>query len=129
MTGKTLQGTIDAACAHLEATAKDLRKQLSFDLGSVGALEEILIALTDIGADQAALKGATFLVGAYLGEILRREMGGEWSATPDGEFAMQVGDANIFPIARVRKFIADPAANGLVFFAEAFVAKRGVVRP
>jgi hypothetical protein len=87
-------------------------------------------ALKDIGADQAALKGAGFLVGAYLGEILRRELGGEWVAITDGdEFAVKAGDVSIFPIAQVRKFFADPAANGLAFFAEVFVAKRGAVRP
>jgi len=126
MTGKTLQGTIDAACAHLEKTAKDMGAKLSFDLGSVGRLEEILTALKDIGADQAALRGASFLVGAYLGEILRRELGGEWVAGVDGdEFAVKAGDVNLFPVARARKFSADPAANGLVLFAEVSVSQRG----
>ena len=130
MTGKTLQGTIDAACAHLEKTATDMGAKLSFDLGSVGVLEEILTALKEIGADQSALNGAGFLVGAYLGEILRRELKGEWVAGTDGDgFAVTAGDTNIFPVARARKFIVAPDANSLVFFAEVFVSQVGTVRP
>ncbi len=54
--------------------------ELSFSIGSVGVLEEILTALKKMGADQGALNGAGFLAGAYLSEILRREVGGEWVA-------------------------------------------------
>lgn len=130
MTDKILQGTIDAACAHLEKTAKDMGAKLSFDLGSVAVLEEILTTLKDLGADQSALSGAGFLVGAYLGEILRRELEGEWVAgTDDDQFAVRAGETNIFPVARARKFIVDPDANGLAFFAEVLVSKRGTVRP
>jgi hypothetical protein len=46
----------------------------------------------DIGADQSALDGAGFFVGAYLGEILRHELQGEWVAGRDGEgFAVTAG--------------------------------------
>lgn len=129
MTDKTLQGTIDTACAHLEKTAKDMGANLSFDLCSVAVLEEILAALKDIGADQATVSGAGFLVGAYLGEVLRREVGGEWVVGTDGdEFAVKARSSSIFPVARVRKFIADPEGNGLVFFAEAFVSQQRTVR-
>ncbi|MDQ0073362.1 hypothetical protein J2W34_005170 [Variovorax boronicumulans] len=129
MNSKTLQSTIDAACAHLEKTATGMGTKLSFDLGSVGVLEEILTALRDIRADQAALDGAGFLVGAYLGEILRRQLQGEWvPGTDDEGFAVRTGETNIFPVARVRKFIVDPDANGLVFFAEVFVSQQQTVR-
>jgi hypothetical protein len=129
MSGKTLQGTIDAACVHLEKTATDMGAELSLDLGSVGVLEEILTTLKNIGADPSALNGAGFLVGAYLGEILRRELKGEWVAGTDSDgFAVKAGDTNIFPVARARKFIDDPGANGLVFFAEVSVSQPGSVR-
>ena len=130
MTGQPLQGTIDATCAHLEKTATDMGAKLSFNLGSVRVLEEILTALKGIGADRSTLNGAGFLVGAYLGEILRRELQGEWVAGKDGEgFAVRAGDTNIFPVERAREFIDDPDANGLVFFADVFVSQQGTVRP
>ena len=104
--------------------------QLSLDLSSVQVLEEILTALKDFDADTEVLKGAGFLVGAYLGEVRRRELGGEWVVGTNGDdFAVKAGGLDVFPVARTRKFIADPSASGLVFFAEALVSRHGTARP
>jgi hypothetical protein len=79
-----LQATVDAACRKLEATAAMMGVTLRVDPASVPVLEELLLALREMKADESVMTGATFMVGAYLGEILRRERGGTWSGSGRG---------------------------------------------
>lgn len=126
---KSLQDTINAACAKLEETAVMMGTKISFDLASVPELEEISAAMKELaGNDQSVLDGGSFLIGAYLGEIIRRHIGGEWTGGTDGyTMAVSSGATAIFPIAHVRKFLADPA-DGLVFFAQTATASRSPLR-
>ena len=125
MPKKSLQDTINAACAKLEETAAMMGTKVSFDLASVPELEEISAAMKELaGNDQSVLDGGSFLIGAYLGEIIRRQIGGEWTGESGGDrIAVSSGATAIFPIARVREFLEDPT-DSLVFFAQAATASR-----
>ena len=96
---------------------------LSRSMDAVGDLEQILVALKDIEADEEVLSGATFMVGAYLGEILRGVLGGAWHTSITGELVLEIGGSAFAPVAKARKFAAHPeGADSLVFFARAAVA-------
>lgn len=123
MTNQSLQDVINAACSKLEQTAVMMGTKITFDLASVSVLEEIAAAMKELASgDQSVLHGGSFLIGAYLGEIIRRQSGGEWTGGTAGDtMAVKSGAIEVFPIARVRKFLVDPE-EGLVFFAQAATA-------
>jgi hypothetical protein len=97
---------------------------LSRSVDAVEDLEQILVALKDIEADEEVLSGATFMVGAYLGEILRGVLGGAWHTSSTGELVLDAGGSTFAPVAKARKFAANPqGADSLVFFARAAAAR------
>lgn len=120
----TVQAAIDRACANLEATAQDLGVNLTFDASNITDLEEVLLAVREMG-DTSATSGACFMAGAYVGEILRRAIGGQWTMSADGVASLQLpGNAGrIFPVEKARKFVQDPGAESLEFFAKALLAR------
>lgn len=87
----------------------------------ISTLEEIVLAVKEMN-DDSALSGATFMVGAYLGEILRHKMDGRWVAPTSGTPSLEIRDHVLFPIEKVRKFAASPGDEGLVFYANALSA-------
>ena len=91
-----LQATISTSCRELEATAAMMGVNLKVDPDSVGDLEEVLLALRELQPDESAMTGATFMVGAYLGEILRTMRGGVWRRSAEGDLLLEVGLPNIF---------------------------------
>ena len=120
----SVQDAIDRACAKLELTARGMGVNLAFTTSNIPELEEVLLAVRDIG-DESALSGASFMVGAYIGETLRRMIGGQWAMSADGVASLQLpnqGD-KIFPVEKVRKFIQNPEGESLVFYAQALLAR------
>ncbi|MCS4296245.1 hypothetical protein M2375_004503 [Comamonas sp. BIGb0152] len=107
----------------LEETAVMMGTSISFDLASVSVLEEIAAVMKEMAdGDQSVLDGGSFLIGAYLGEIIRRQSGGEWARGTAGDtMVVKSGAIEVFPVDRVRKFLIDPE-EGLVFFAQAATA-------
>ena len=126
MSNQQLQSAIDGACAKLVETAALMGQSLAFDLNSAKALEDIADALKRVAkGDKATLQGGGFLIGAYLGELIRRQIDGEWSEGTEGDgFAVVAGDFACYPIARVRSYIGKASGNSLVFFAQAAAAHR-----
>lgn len=119
-----IQASIDAACRKLEETVKDFGISLTQDVTSVEGLEEVLLSVKDMG-DAAALNGACFMVGAYLGEMVRQRLGGQWVASADGVVALHLSnDEKIFPIDKTKKFVASPDTDGLVFYIQALLSSR-----
>lgn len=121
---ENVQDAIDRACAKLEVTVKDMGVSLAFAPSNIYELEEVLLAVRDIG-DESALNGACFMVGAYIGEILRRMIGGQWAISADGIASLQFpeGGDKIFPVEKVRKFAQHPDGESLVFYAQALLAR------
>lgn len=118
---RPLQTTIDASCETLEATAAMMDVSLTKEMASVESLEEILKALVDLG-DESALKGAIFMVGAYLGEIIRTRIGGVWESS-GGILLLRVDSSTYAPVEKVKKFTSAPQnGDGLVFYAQSIFA-------
>ena len=65
------------------------------------------MALKDIEADEEVLSSATFMVGAYLGEILRAVLGGAWRTSSGGDLVLEAGGSAFTPVAKARKFAAN----------------------
>lgn len=120
MSNQQLQSTIDAACAKLLETAAMMGVQLTYEISSVPLLEEIADALRKMAkGDAAALSGGSFLIGAFLGEVIRRQLHGVWGRDENGdELSVTNGEFSCYPIERVRKYMARAKSNSLVFFAQ-----------
>lgn len=57
-------------------------------------------------------------MGVVIGEVIRRQFGGQWRATEDGSFEIPYPGTTIHPIARARKRIVDgPAENVKMYFS------------
>lgn len=121
---KSVQDAIDRACAALELTVKDMGVSLAFTTSNISELEEVLLAVRDM-KDESALSGACFMVGAYVGEHLRRAIGGQWAMSADGVASLQFPDRGdkIFPVEKVRKFIQNPDGESLVFYIQALLTR------
>ena len=121
---ESLQATIDASCQKLEETASTMGVVLKRNPASVAHLEEIIVALAEFGVDEPTMSGATFMVGVYLGEILRNELSGIWAKSVDGDLILNVGDIAYPTVAKARKFAANPAGgDSLVFFVNVVLAQ------
>ena len=58
----------------------------------------------------------TRLWGSYLGEVIRRKLGGEWIIWTDKHgktMALQVGEATVFPHNKVKKRLAEAEKEGI----------------
>lgn len=119
---QSIDEVISQACGKLKNTAKLMGLDINYELDSIPALEDVITTIRDTG-NEGALKGACFMTGAFLGEILRRKLGGQWISSAESGALLSVGEEKIFPIEKVRKFAADSESNSLTFFAKALVAK------
>jgi hypothetical protein len=72
-----------------------------------------------------------FSLGAYLGEVIRREVGGEWEADDEAEhpelaLALRLpDDAVVWPVQQAVKRMRNGAEDALVPFAEALGVEVG----
>jgi hypothetical protein len=118
-----LKATISASCRELEAAAAMMGVSLKIGPDSVGDLERILLALRELQADESATSGATFMVGVYLGEILRTVRSGVWRRSLEGDLLLEIAGTTYAPVEKVRKFAANPdGGDGLGFYASAVLA-------
>ena len=118
---KSIQETVDAACRKLEETVLDLGVELSFNIDSIPLLEDVTLSVKQAG-DPSALNGACFMVGCYLGEIIRRSSNGNWVASTDGPPVIAIAETQISPVEKVKKFANAPEDESLVFFANVLVS-------
>jgi hypothetical protein len=119
---KKVNNIIIAACRKLELTVLDMDITLSVDPVSVASLEDIILSLKQMG-DKSALSGACFMVGSYLGEIIRQKLGGDWIEEGNTDSpAMRIGDKTIFPIEKVKKFAQNPDGESLIFYVDTLTA-------
>lgn len=72
-----------------------------------------------------------FAIGAYLGEVLRRHLGGEWRGDgddPEAEIsiALHLSDGSVcWPVQRVMKRFKNGAEDNLTLYAHAFGVSDG----
>jgi hypothetical protein len=115
-TTNDVQSQVTKACAQLKKTVRDFGIELETDASMIPALEEVLVSLKEFG-DAAAVSGACFMVGAYLGELLRARIGGEWVVSKsDNLLSLVAGNQVIYPVEKVRKFVSNPASNDLSLY-------------
>jgi len=73
---------------------------------------------------QGPLSGAVFMCGVYLGEIIRTEVGGDWTySNQTTQYCLEVAGRQYFPIEQVRDYVERPAEKGLLFYAQAAISK------
>jgi len=95
-------------------------ESLDFSAESLDALERILSALhtrhkTQPSDESVAIDSQVW--GAYLGEVIRRRFGGQWSIAPDGRHQLALSGWTSYPVDKVRKRITDGAMDNVrVYF-------------
>ena len=118
------QVLINQACERLQWIAAEMGVRLELSRAYVRPLEDIVTGLA-AEKNASALQGGTFMVGCYLGEIIRRAADGEWTGfSPAGSPILEVRDAVFYPVDRVRKFASEPEGEGLEIYADVATASR-----
>lgn len=76
-----------------------------------------------------ALRRMAILWGCYVGEVMRRHIGGRWSNTPVGDqgpvLRLEIGTTQVFPLRKVEKRMLDGPGDAIPFY---FHGVRKVVR-
>ena len=101
-------------------------ESLDFTPDSLEAIERMLGKMHNLakfaapgeGPSEEQIATAAKLWGIYVGEVIRRHYGGQWSLGGDGVLALSIGEAQVFPVAKARKRIVDgPAENIRYYFS------------
>ncbi len=99
---------------------------LDFTPDSLDAMERMLGRMHNLathaapggGPSEYQIASAATLWGVYIGEVIRRHYGGQWSMGDDNVLALAVGETQAFPIAKARKRIVDgPTENVRYYFS------------
>lgn len=128
MTGDArLAGVLVAHCQQAIQSGKlTWAESLDFTPDSLDGVERLLgklhnrVKYASPGAalSDQQLDTASKTWGIYIGEVIRRHYGGQWSAREDGSLALSIGEATISPIAKARKRIIDgPTENIRYYFS------------
>lgn len=100
---------------------------LDFSLASVEAVEQILAHLHDVsakaapgqGATAAHIDGAVKIWGPYVGEVLRRAHGGDWTLDrATGVITLNLKGAKAFPLEKVHKRLVSGDADNVAYFVK-----------
>ena len=110
---------------------KHLVLELDFSLASVAELEShidtIDFAISG-GKSDENLEMLTRIWGCYLGESLRRQLGGEWirddQDTHQG-IALRVGSQTLYPLDRICKRLVDGEEFNIVAYCEQVQSQQG----
>jgi hypothetical protein len=101
-------------------------ESLDFSPDSLDGVERILgkmhnhakYAAPGEGPSEDQIATTAKVWGIYVGEVIRRHYGGQWSLSDDGVFALSIGETQIFPAAKARKRIVDgPTENIRYYFS------------
>jgi hypothetical protein len=103
----------------VEIAKKRYQTILDFSEGSIQEVEKILGAMYESrpqrwlgkllgrGLSKRQLERAAIALGAYMGEVMRLSLGGEWREENilnyDGVITLKVNDTNLFPTGKVYK--------------------------
>lgn len=103
---------------------------LDFSEGSVRVLEELVGRQHDEYAkgntpDEEGLETFCKMWGAYLGEVIRKQHGGEWTVASEGPFAgaylLTIGDTQMSPPSKIYKRIVDGPEDNLEHYYQVMI--------
>ena len=97
---------------------------LDFTPDSLDAVERILGKMHNAGRygsgsaapSEEELAASSKVWGIYIGEVIRRHYGGQWSQGEDGTLALLIGETKAYPIAKARKRIVDGATDNIRYY-------------
>jgi hypothetical protein len=118
--------------AAVKAGKLTFSESLDFSSDSLEALERIMAALhkqskeTPLTAEQIAEQSK--LWGIYVGEVIRRYYGGQWSMQ-DGVPDLTLGGKNASPLAKVRKRIVDGPMDNLKYYFQSIMKQLSAQQP
>jgi hypothetical protein len=101
-------------------------ESLDFRPDSLDAIERMLGKMHNLakfaapgeGPNEEQIAGAAKVWGIYIGEVIRRHYGGQWSLAEDGVLSLSIGEGQVFPIGKARKRIVDgPTENIRYYFS------------
>ena len=120
---KTAGWLVGQAQHAVKAAKMQYQESLDFSADSLDAIERILSALharsqkAGEALTEQELADAANMWGVYVGEVIRRVYGGQWSTAADGALQINLSGTTPQPIVKVRKRIADgPMDNIRVWF-------------
>ncbi len=106
-------------------TAKlDWRESLDFGEDSLDAIERIMTRMharsrntaPGEGVTEEQLTQASKMWGAYVGEVIRRQYGGQWSTGADGALQLALSGYTAQPVVKVRTRIVNGPADNIRFY-------------
>jgi len=126
-TDAKLAGVLVAQSQLAVQTAKlKWAESLDYTPDSLDAIERMLGKMHNLAKYAAPGQGpsdehmatASRIWGIYIGEVIRRHYGGQWSTNEAGALTLSIGEAQVDPIAKARKRIADgPTENIRYYFS------------
>lgn len=117
------EAEIVKVCLEVEDIGLLYNFNLTKDLQSIELLESMLDFLKEKG-DGVAISNSYFMAGVYLGEIIKKSIGGEWVYVIENkEIALKIENEFIFPQSRIKKFSSESSGDGLLLFAKDILAK------
>ena len=126
-----LAGVLVAQAQSAVKTAKlKWQESLDFTQDSLEAIERLLGKIynaSKYGSGGGALSeeelaAASKMWGVYIGEVIRRHYGGQWSQAEDGTLSLSIGEAKgVFPIAKARKRMVDGAGDNIRYYFSSMV--------
>jgi hypothetical protein len=126
-----LAGVIVAQAQGAVKTAKlKWQESLDFTQDSLEGVERILGKIHNAGLygsgsakpSEEELAVLSKMWGTYIGEVIRRHYGGQWSQGEDGTLSLSIGEAKgVFPIAKARKRVVDGAGDNIRYYFSSMV--------
>ena len=120
-----LAGTLVAQAQSAVHSAKlKWQESLDFTQDSLEAIERILGKIHNAGRygsgsatpSAAELATASRMWGIYIGEVIRRHYGGQWSQDENGALSLLIGEARADPIGKARKRMVDGAGENIRYY-------------
>src|SRR5437016_1246452 len=137
MSAEEIAPMMQAFAEQAVRLGREFKINLDYSEGSLEEVERLLARFHDELTSANAgskLEEMARIWGGYLGEVVRRRFGGEWSieSYPGGDFlivALNVGGSRLFPSMKVHKRLSDGAGENLWSFyqmmREKLLAKPG----
>ena len=126
-TDARLAGVLVAQSQLAVQTAKlKWAESLDYTPDSLDAIERMLGKMHNLakfaapgqGPSEEHIATASRTWGIYVGEVIRRHYGGQWSTSEGGALTLSIGEAQVDPIAKARKRIIDgPTENIRYYFS------------